>query len=101
MPTFETTRRFEKDYARLDPAQKELFRKAIKAFVHDLTDRKGVFRGSLRVRRIKSAQQVYEMTWDKESDVGRATFMFGPSRRPGDPHVIWRRCGSHRIFDAP
>jgi hypothetical protein len=38
-----------------------------------------------------------EMTWDND---GRATFSYGVERVPGQPHVIWRRIGTHDIFTA-
>ncbi|MGH3777069.1 MAG: hypothetical protein ACRDRR_15295 [Pseudonocardiaceae bacterium] len=41
---------------------------------------------------------VWEMTWAPD---GRATFQYGPARRPGEPHVIWRRVGAHDIFRQP
>ena len=41
---------------------------------------------------------VWEMTW---ADDGRATFDYGLSKRPGDPHIIRRLIGSHDIFREP
>jgi hypothetical protein len=41
---------------------------------------------------------VWEMTWAPD---GRATFHYGDEIRPGDPHIIWRRIGTHAIFRAP
>jgi hypothetical protein len=38
------------------------------------------------------------MTWDND---GRATFGYGDERIPGQPHVIWRRIGTHAIFTPP
>jgi len=38
------------------------------------------------------------MTWARD---GRATFEFGRSIRAGEQHVIWRRCGTHEIFERP
>jgi len=38
------------------------------------------------------------MTWDND---GRATFSYGEERVPGEPHVIWRRIGTHAIFTPP
>jgi hypothetical protein len=32
---------------------------------------------------------------------GRATFQYGPEIAPGEPHVIWRRIGTHAIFREP
>ncbi|CAA9558842.1 MAG: hypothetical protein AVDCRST_MAG88-1328 [uncultured Thermomicrobiales bacterium] len=52
----------------------------------------------MRLKAVHGHPGVYEMTWAND---GRATFRFGPSIRPGDPHIIWRRVGTHDIFDAP
>ncbi|MGH3695333.1 MAG: hypothetical protein ACRDRX_15325 [Pseudonocardiaceae bacterium] len=41
---------------------------------------------------------VWEMTWVPD---GRATFEYGPEKHPGEPHVIWRRVGTHGIFRQP
>lgn len=41
---------------------------------------------------------VYELTWAPD---GRATFEYGPEQRPGEPHIIWRRTGTHEILKAP
>lgn len=101
MPTYDTTRRFERDYGQLSEDQKKKFREAIAALVEDLEHHQGIFRKNLRVKRVQGIESVYEMTWDKDSDFGRATFQFGPSLRPGEPHVIWRRCGGHDIFKKP
>lgn len=38
------------------------------------------------------------MTWDND---GRATFSYGVERVAGQPHVIWRRVGTHDIFTPP
>ncbi|HME90666.1 MAG TPA: hypothetical protein VKE49_04530 [Myxococcaceae bacterium] len=97
MPTYETTRRFERDYESLTDEQKHAFRVAIKKFVDDLKQGKG-FRKSLRVKRIQGAEGIFEMTW---ADNGRATFQYAESVKPGDVHIIWRRCGTHSVFKTP
>jgi hypothetical protein len=38
------------------------------------------------------------MTWAAD---GRATFEYGQEIRPGEPHIIWRRIGTHDIFRQP
>jgi len=38
------------------------------------------------------------MKWDA---YGRATFQYGEERRRGEPHVIWRRIGTHSIVGRP
>lgn len=96
MPTRSTTDSFRRDVADLTPADRRKFKKAVANFVVDL--RRGRFRKGLRVRGIQGAAGIFEMTWSKD---GRATFEYGSQVRPKDPHVIWRRCGSHAIFKKP
>lgn len=97
MPTYSRTQRFVKDYAGLLPPQKAMFQIAVRAFVEDLRrDRR--FRKSLRVKGVQGAQGIFEMTWAPD---GRATFEYGPERVEGEPHVIWRRVGTHDVFNRP
>jgi hypothetical protein len=42
--------------------------------------------------------RVWEMTWAYD---GRATFQYGEEVHPGQPHIIWRRVGTHAIFGRP
>jgi len=79
MPTYDTTRRFEQDYASLSTAEREAFRTAIKKFVADL-ERGQRFRKSLRVKGVQGTEGVFEMTWAPN---GRATFQYGPAVREG------------------
>jgi len=65
-------------------------------FVVDL--KAGRFRSGLRVKRVQATAGVWEMTWAPN---GRATFEYGNERRAGEPHVIWRRVGTHDIFERP
>lgn len=97
MPTFERLRRFNRDYEALSPDRKAQFYEAVKMFVADL-ERGRRFRRSLRVKAVQGASGILELTWAAD---GRATFEFGESVRPGEPHVIWRRIGSHDIFGSP
>ncbi len=55
-------------------------------------------RPSLRVKRVVTHPGVWEMTWAPD---GRATFEYGPETVAGEPHVIWRRIGTHDIFRRP
>ncbi len=96
MPTFETLPRFEKDWKGLTPQQRDTFRKVAKdTFVPDLMAPNRPFLPGLRVKGVKAHANVFEMTWDND---GRATFSYGAERLPGQPHVIWRRIGTHDIF---
>ncbi len=47
---------------------------------------------------MRGARHVFEMTWGPD---GRATFSYGPSIRQGEPHIVWRRIGTHAIFADP
>ena len=59
----------------------------------------GRFRPGLRVKGVRDAPSgVFEMTWAPD---GRATFEYGPEQHPGEPHVIWRRIGTHDVFRQP
>jgi hypothetical protein len=96
VPTWSTAESFERDFKRLSAEQRKEFTHAIVAFVADL--RRRSFRKSLRVKGVQGAEGIFEMTWAKD---GRATFQYGPEVRPGEPHVVWRRCGTHAILRNP
>jgi hypothetical protein len=81
----------------LTPEQRLRFQAVVvNEFVVDLKTRN--FRAALRVKRVVSTSNVWEMTWAPD---GRATFEYGEQQRPGEPHVIWRRVGAHQIFRRP
>jgi hypothetical protein len=94
--TFETTARFDKDWADLDATDRAQFRKAVRNFITDLE--KGTFRPGLRVKRVQGTDGVFEMTFAPD---GRATWQYGEERVPGLAHVIWRRIGTHDILTRP
>ncbi|MFF7251300.1 hypothetical protein ACFZBU_46485 [Embleya sp. NPDC008237] len=97
MATFHPSPRFEQDYRKLDDAQRERFRRAVRtAFRPDLDT--GSFRPGLRVKRVQGTKSVWEMTWAPN---GRATWEYGEPVRAGHKHVLWRRIGTHDIFDRP
>jgi hypothetical protein len=97
VPTYARLPRFDKDYALLSPDEKTAFRLAIRKFVDDL-NRGGPFRKGLRVKGVQGSPGVFEMTW---ADNGRATFEYGDNQLPGEPHVVWRRVGTHAILGEP
>ena len=96
MPTYEALDRFWQDYRRLTPEQRRAFQLAVEKFIADLKARR--FRKGLRIKAVQGTDGIYEMTW---ADDGRATFPFGTPIHAGEPHVIWRRCGTHDIFEMP
>lgn len=97
MPTFEVAARFLRDFEALSDAEQAAFRDAVAKFVADMKAG-SAFRKGLRGKGVKGAGGVYELTW---ADDGRATFQYGHSRSGGEPHVIWRRVGTHSIFRQP
>jgi hypothetical protein len=97
MPTFSRADRFVQDLKKLTAEQRHRFHSTvIGEFVVDL--KAGRFRPGLRVKRVQATTGVWEMTWAPD---GRATFEYGPEQRPGEPHVTWRRVGTHDIFNRP
>ena len=97
MPTYTRLPAFDADWKALSPADRDRFRAAIAAFVEDLGAGHG-FRPGLRVKGVRGRRGVFEMTWAPD---GRATFSYGASLQEGEPHVIWRRIGTHSIFSRP
>ncbi len=97
MPTFAWLARFARDLDLLSPDQEAAFLTAVAQFVEDLGRGEG-FRKGLRVKGVKGAEGIFEMTW---ADDGRATFEYGVPVKEGEPHVIWRRIGAHKILNEP
>lgn len=96
MPTFRPLPRFLRDYGRLSDEEVRQWKRALRLFVLGLQE--GRLDPSLRVKRVQGCPGVWEITW--APDV-RATFSYGDELRPGDPHVIWRRIGTHDILRRP
>lgn len=96
MPTYEWTARFWRDFQRLTPTQQTEFLRAVEQFVDDL--RNGTNRPGHRLKGVSGRVGVFELT---RAPDGRATFERGPERRPGEPHIVWRRVGTHDIFRDP
>jgi hypothetical protein len=97
MPTHDVLASFWRDWDRLTPQQQRAFRAAVEKFVADLKTGQGI-RAGLRVKRVQGHTGLWEMTWAPD---GRATFQYGEEIHPGEPHVIWRRIGTHAIFRRP
>lgn len=96
MATFETTARFDKDWAGLDAADQVRFRKAVRHFIADLG--RGAFRSGLRIKRVQGTEAVFELTFAPD---GRATWQYGAEGQAGKPHIIWRRIGTHDVLTRP
>ena len=97
MPTFAWLARFGADFDALTAEQQATFLAAVTQFVDDL--RRGArFRKGLRVKGIQGASGIFEIAWAPD---GRATFEYGNPVVPGQPHVIWRRVGTHAVLRRP
>jgi hypothetical protein len=94
VPTYAWLARFRADFQRLTPAQQTAFLVGVGQFVDDLKRARG-FRKSLRVKGIQGATGIFEMTWAAD---GRTTFEYGDEVTVGEPHVVWRRVGTHEVF---
>ena len=97
MPTFAWLERFGSDFDALSPTQQAAFLSAVRHFVDDLRAHRA-FRSGLRIKGVQGAAGIFEMTWAHD---GRATFEYGEPVASGEPHLIWRRVGTHDIFNRP
>ncbi|MFE4516129.1 hypothetical protein ACFRMQ_18265 [Kitasatospora sp. NPDC056783] len=97
MPTYESLAHFLRDWKSLTAAQKAAFLVAVAQFVADLRAGRG-FRRGLRVKKVQGHPEIWEMTWAPD---GRATFSYGTPVQGGEPHIVWRRIGTHDIFGRP
>jgi hypothetical protein len=97
LPTYAWLARFASDFGALSLDQQAAFLIAVTQFVEDL-QRRRAFRKGLRVKGVKGATGIFEMTW---ADDGRATFEYGKPAREGEAHIVWRRIGTHDIFTEP
>ncbi len=96
MPTHEEEERFTRDWQRLTRDQRLQFLSALRVFLRCLRTQQ--FEPTLRIKRVKGKPTVWELSWASD---GRATFAYGEEKQPGDPHIIWRRIGTHSIFKEP
>ena len=92
MPTYQARPRFLRDYKNLTREQAAAWESALDLFIACL--RRGRFEPGLRVKRVQGYPGVWELAWAPN---GRATFEYGDELRPGDPHIVWRRIGTHGI----
>lgn len=98
MPTYEVRRAAFADYRRLSREQRRAFRRALEQFVLALRASPPEFPRGLRIKGVEGHPGVFELTFAPD---GRATFEYGSEKQRGEPHIVWRRIGSHDIFRAP
>jgi hypothetical protein len=51
-----------------------------------------------RVKRVEGTPNVWGMTFAPD---GRATWQYADDPAEGDPHVVWRRVGTHDVVRSP
>lgn len=98
MPTWERTDRFRRDFEALSTADQERFKACVADKFIPAISNGPPYPNGLRIKGVQGSKGVYEMTWAPD---GRATYQFGEELEPGDPHVVWRRVGTHDVFAAP
>lgn len=101
---YETTPAFDSDYRRLKPEHQRAFVNVVRTkFVPACDalaeDPAAVWPKSLRVKAVRGAPGVLEMTWSFASPEGRATFELVTV--DDELRCRWRRVGDHDVFKTP
>lgn len=96
--------RFIADLRRLSPAERRLFREVVVERFVPAAELIAANPGAswprgLRVKRMRGAPGVWEMTWSFAGPDGRATFEWMTIGE--EPAIRWRRVGGHAIFVEP
>jgi len=97
------TGRFKRDYKALSETHRDTLRKAVRRF-HEGAEaaargESNPWPNSLRVKRVKGTQGIWEMTWSMDQPDGRATCEW--AEIDGERGVRWRRLGDHDVLSDP
>jgi hypothetical protein len=95
VPTFARLARFDREFRRLPRELQSAFLAMLPTFIAALREVPPAFPHGLRVKRVQGTSGVWEITFAPD---GRATFGYGDEVIPGQPHVIWRRIGTHDVL---
>ena len=101
---WETTPAFDADFNRLSENEQQLFRRAVQEAFAPAADRRAANPSAawprrLRVKGVRGAPGIWEMTWSFSGPDGRTTFEW--TEIEGEQAIRWRRVGGHEIFAAP
>lgn len=101
---FETTPAFDADFRRLKPEHARTFREVVRSKFAPAcdalqSDPASAWPASLRVKSVRSAPGILEMTWSFASPDGRATFELVTVE--GELRCRWRRVGDLGVVRAP
>lgn len=100
---YRTTGAFDRDFARLPTEHQQMFLKVLRVHFLPAIDA-GRFSGvppwpkRLRVHQLVGS--VYSITWNFTGPDGRATFHLDHDET-GHTVLVWRRIGTHTIYDRP
>lgn len=102
---YETSPAFEADLRRLTAEERRRFRDVVltsfgPACDAHVADRAARWPARLRIKALRGAPGVFEMTWSFAGPDGRATWEWR-TLASGDACVRWRRVGGHAIFEQP
>jgi hypothetical protein len=97
-PTYEASARVLRELRKLPLDQRRAFLAARDELVVALQQSPPQFPPGLRTKRVQGTDDVWELTFAPD---GGATFRYGPQVRPGEPHIIWLRVGTHAVLDQP
>lgn len=90
MPTYEALAAFQRQFGKLDVAQKAAFRRALAMFIANLKAG-GSFNPELRVHKLVNTE-IWSLTFARD---GRALFRYGAAEKPGETHIVWEAIGTH------
>jgi len=94
---------FVADYRRLTDPERALFRHAVRmlnaAFARRGDQPLPHWPATLRIKPVRGAPGIFEMTWSFSGPDGHATFELIDV--DGEPAIRWRRVGDHRILREP
>jgi hypothetical protein len=101
---FQTTPAFDTDFKRLKPEHQRVFRDVVLTSFAPACDAFALeptraWPATLRVKSMRGAPGIYEMTWSCASPDGRATFEFVTVA--GILYCRWRRVGDHGVYRRP
>lgn len=97
---FQTTPAFDRDFKRLPKRHQVKFRELVPAF-NAAVERAAAGRDrpwpkGMRVKPVKGAPGIWELTWSMNDPDGRATWEWVDVR--GEPAIRWRRVGDHGVL---
>ena len=94
MPTYEVEEAFWRDWTHLSLEQRKRFLIACDKFVTDLKAG-GSLRSGFKIEKYERQDGVWEFYFEGN---GRALFSYGATHVAGEPHIIWLRIGTHKVY---